>query len=424
MKRFFSLVLVLAMVMSLNTAVYSVNAAEIVGEVEMNISGMDRLTVSTAINDYFHSRKAFLLGQEDTINVPLQGVIDDEEVHKQRYESQSIVFVNSEIYICDIVSSDTQADAKVTETVTYLDSGVSSTATVTHDLFLALNDDNVPVVIHDGYYEMFSGFKSCAYVDEDSVATMNTVGGSGNCLVYTAEGELGEGEDADKSTKYGEWYAEYSGDTSFIAANWCVMFVSWCAKEANISNDVIYYIGGEDIMLDFFALQNRYYSRSVAINSLAPQVGDIIFFSWDGIQADHVGIVSNVDANTISVIEGNTPENNVAESVYNRNNASILGYAKPAYASADHTTTSGYAHDGEQHWLNCDNCGCEYEMGLHSLPNYYVDNATHHWKVCSTCGQETVRESHTFEDVHAGWVFMCTECGYVEENWGAREGAQ
>ena len=239
MKRFFSLVLGLVMVMSLNTAVYSVNAAEIVGEVEMNVSGMDRLTVSTAINDYFHSRKAFLLGQTDTINVPLQGVIDDEEVHKQRYASQGIVFVDSEIYICDIVSGDTQADAKVTETVTYLDSGVSSTATVTHDLFLALNDDNVPVVIYDGYYEIFSGFRSCAYVDEDSVATMNAVEGSGNCLVYTAEGELGVSENSDTSTKYGEWYAEYSGVSSFVTANWCVMFVSWCAKEANISNDVM-----------------------------------------------------------------------------------------------------------------------------------------------------------------------------------------
>lgn len=420
-RKVTAVILVLTLIL-LNA--YSINAAGIIGEMETSVSGMNRLTVSAALNNYFNSRKAFLLGQTDTINVPLQGVIDDEEVHKQRYESQSIVFVNSEIYICDIVSSDTQADAKVTETVTYLDSGVSSTATVTHDLFLALNDYNVPVVIHDGYYEMFSGFRSCAYVDEDSVATMNTVGGSGNCLVYTAEGELGEGEDADKSTKYGEWYAEYSGYDYFITANWCVMFVSWCAKEANISNDVIDYIGGEDLMLDFFDLQGRYYSRSVAVNSLAPTTGDIVFFTWGGQEADHVGIVRYVDASYIYVVHGNSSQNDVGFTTYNRNNSQIFGYAKPAYASTGHTYGSDYQKDGTQHWLECENCGCEYEMGLHSLPDYYVDNATHHWKVCSTCGQETVRESHTFEDVHAGWVFMCTECGYIEENWGAREGAQ
>ena len=46
-------------------------------------------------------------------------------------------------------------------------------------------------------------------------------------FVSIALDEEGYQEKSDGTTKYGEWYGLPSGD-------WCVMFVSWCANQADI----------------------------------------------------------------------------------------------------------------------------------------------------------------------------------------------
>ena len=393
-------------------SVFPVNAIEIIGELETGISGMDRLTVSAALNDYFDSRESFLLGEGDTLNVLLQGIEDDETVHRQMYDSQSLIYLGSAITIGDITFNDIQADAEVTETVSYVDDGVSKTATVEHDLFLALNDDNAPVVVYDGYYEMFSDFRSSAYVDEESVDVMSPRVGSGNCLVHVAETQVGYAEAADGYTKYGDWYDQEYNTTGFAKAHWCVMFVSWCAAQALIPETIIYKIANETTLKDFYINQGRYYSRSQATGTLSPQAGDIVFFANDHVKESHVGIVRYADSSNIYVVHGNAANDDVSLDTFSRTNPYVLGYAKPAYDATGHSSNSGYVHDGDEHWLNCCVCGCEYNKETHILPEFFEDNEVQHWKACETCDREVIREAHTFIEVLSGRVYICSECGY------------
>lgn len=81
--------LILAFVMIFCNA-FTINAVGIIGEMITDLPGLNRLTVSAALNDYFDSRKAFLLNQADTINVPLAGMVEDEAAHREEYISEDI----------------------------------------------------------------------------------------------------------------------------------------------------------------------------------------------------------------------------------------------------------------------------------------------------------------------------------------------
>lgn len=441
---------------------FSVNAVGIIGEMVTDISGLNRLTISAALNNYFNSREAFLLNQANTINIPLAGMVEDEAAHREKYVLEDIVFVDSSISIGDIVAGDTLADAEVTETVTYMKDGVTYTATVTHKLFLVPNDDNVPVVCADLYFEEFSSFRSCSYVDESRSSAMNSDEGSGSCIVYVAEGELGEDEDEKGETIYGKWFGHPDW-------TWCAIFVSWCANEANIATSII------PKTADPYDLKNdiAYYSRSDAVNANAPQTGDLVYFTWQGTNLDHVGIVRWADTSNVYVVHGNY-SNSVCFTTFSRTDARIMGYGKPAYVNAGHTNNLTRDFNTTQHWHSCANCGYvdEASIGTHSpesdyefndshhwidcigcaykcttaahtltysrLPSIhqascatcgYVDDweshttgssyksdETHHWKECSTCNQQVDREKHHFKEVLYGRVYMCIDCAYESDS--------
>lgn len=66
----------------------------------------------------------------------------------------------------------------------------------------------------------------------------------------------------------------------------------------------------------------------------SPQVADLVFFDWDndGV-ANHVGYVVEVTADEIVTVEGNAQNNECRSNRYPRNDARILGYCAPDYAS-------------------------------------------------------------------------------------------
>lgn len=73
-------------------------------------------------------------------------------------------------------------------------------------------------------------------------------------------------------------------------------------------------------------------TKKASRNSITPQAGDIILFSWDGDTVfDHVGFVNYTSGNTVYTIEGNTSFNNTVNSNYvnsgsrSYNSASIIG---------------------------------------------------------------------------------------------------
>lgn len=420
----------------------SVHAAGIIGEITTDTSGLNHLTVSAALNAYFNSREAFLLNQASTIDALFAG-IEDEAAHRETHAAKGIVFINSAISIGNIIAGDTYADAEVTETVTYVKDGVTNTATVTHKLLLGLDADNVPAVVYDGYYEAFSDFRSCSYVDEADTASPNYFVGSGSCVVHVAEGELGYTEGTNGYTKYGEWFNLVYGESlghDYTNETWCVMFVSWCAALAQIRESIIEHNANQTEMLNFFNGLGRYHTRTTAVNDWAPATGDLIFFADDRVNASHIGIVRYVDANYIYVVHGNNSQGKVAYMTVSRTNDWVLGYAKPAYDWPTHPFET--EADGEHHWLQCEICDYQQERSVHIFDSTYTVTSNYHWKKCSecyyrvdysehiasshysrdstfhwqncrTCGYDMMKVTHTFVQSEVGWTYECSVCGYT-----------
>lgn len=86
-------------------------------------------------------------------------------------------------------------------------------------------------------------------------------------------------------------------------------------------------------------------------DSYVPSIGDIIMYDWQDNgkgdnkgYPDHVGIVTNVSGNTITVIEGNK-NNAVGYRTLKVNGKNIRGYCLPDYASKASKTNSDVSVD-------------------------------------------------------------------------------
>lgn len=131
-------------------------------------------------------------------------------------------------------------------------------------------------------------------------------------IVAVARTQIGYREDSNNDTKYGEWYGlNYN--------SWCAMFVSWCARQANIPTSILKNSAGAGHSAAYF---NIPYQDGA---SFTPQRGDLFFTkSWS-----HVGLVDSVDGNTIITVEGNY-DNQV---ISLRRNKNELYFGTPAYTN-------------------------------------------------------------------------------------------
>ena len=147
-----------------------------------------------------------------------------------------------------------------------------------------------------------------------SAAYENTYYNSGNMrddIIGVALTQVGYSEGYNGYTKYGDWYG-------YPYLDWCGMFVSWCAKEADIPNSILNRTGLADP--DCFGLSyvDGYY--------YTPIKGDL-FFKKD---FSHVGLVYYTDGDYFYTIEGNTSDS-CARRSYPLGYYEILGYGIPAY---------------------------------------------------------------------------------------------
>lgn len=141
-------------------------------------------------------------------------------------------------------------------------------------------------------------------------------------IVEIALSQKGYQEGYNNDTKYGEWYGlNYNP--------WCAMFVSWCANQVGIPEDIIPKFAG--CTTGFKQMT----AMGITTNEhITPEKGDLIFFDWDiSGDYDHVGIVTEVKDGMVYTIEGNHNDC-VDEYKYPLNASYIKGYAKPRYDDA------------------------------------------------------------------------------------------
>lgn len=110
-------------------------------------------------------------------------------------------------------------------------------------------------------------------------------------------------------------------------AEWCAMFVSWCADQAGLID------AGAFPKFENCVWGANWFKDNAgwADGSAEPSPGDIIFFDWepDG-YPDHVGIVEKCEGGLVYTIEGNVNDD-CAQGHYYVGDTCIFGYGLPAY---------------------------------------------------------------------------------------------
>ena len=110
-------------------------------------------------------------------------------------------------------------------------------------------------------------------------------------------------------------------------AEWCAMFVSWCADQAGLID------AGAIPKFENCVWGANWFKDNAgwADGSAEPSPGDIIFFDWepDG-YPDHVGIVEKCEEGLVYTIEGNVNDD-CAQGRYYVGDTCIFGYGLPAY---------------------------------------------------------------------------------------------
>ncbi|WP_317312462.1 peptidoglycan-binding protein [Clostridium thermobutyricum] len=120
--------------------------------------------------------------------------------------------------------------------------------------------------------------------------------------------------EGDNRTPYNYWY--YGSDT---VAEWCAIFVSWCANfSGEIASGEIPKYASCGNGVDWYKSVGRFRD-----NSYTPNTGDIIFF-YEGFWC-HTCIVEYVDGNEIHTIEGNCA-NQVLRQVHQLGASNIGGF--------------------------------------------------------------------------------------------------
>lgn len=110
-------------------------------------------------------------------------------------------------------------------------------------------------------------------------------------------------------------------------AEWCAMFVSWCADQVGLLD------AGAIPKFENCVWGANWFKDNAgwADGSAEPSPGDIIFFDWepDG-YPDHVGIVEKCEEGLVYTIEGNVNDD-CAQGRYYVGDTCIFGYGLPAY---------------------------------------------------------------------------------------------
>lgn len=150
-------------------------------------------------------------------------------------------------------------------------------------------------------------------------------------ILEVAAKEIGTYEESKYShnVKYNTAY--YGGKVHNKYLNWCVVFLWWCFREANLSQ--LFFNGLKTASCNTLYNFMRLNTPCAYNGNNEVRRGDIVFYKFEKKTLDHVGIVEKIEGDIIVVIEGNTSEINEKRGVdrkKRRRSLIVCGY-HPAY---------------------------------------------------------------------------------------------
>ena len=180
-------------------------------------------------------------------------------------------------------------------------------------------------------------------------------------ILAVAFTQLGYTELEENDTRYGDWLG-------YPYQPWCASFVSWCARQADISTDIL--------KSSPRANPREYGIKSYAGSEYTPQPGDIFFTE----KYTHVGLVWYVEGDFFYCIEGNAkyhdyqveddPEVDSFHVRLNKRLISAHRFGVPEYlgTDGDHSYVKGTdtAHPHKTYY-RCSDCGDKYYTGYTAI---------------------------------------------------------
>ena len=264
-------------------------------------------------------------------------------------------------------------------------------------------------------------------------------------IIGVALTQVGYIEESGGVTKYGQWFGRPTAD-------WCGIFISWCAAQAGIPTSVLRKNGLASPSGFGFS---TYYSGS----QYTPKPGDLFFTPSRSGGFSHAGIVYYVDGEYFYTLEGNTWVGSSPHGVmtkqrvlrdyvfvspnYNGSGGSLpascshswkddgivsaptctaggtknqvcskCGAKRTASISAKgHSYGDWTEKDEKSHQRTCGNCK-KVETKNHDDMKWLWDSAGH-WQECQTCLGQFQVEPHTY----AGECgTKCTVCEYASQD--------
>ena len=373
LKKLLSYILILAVVLA--STVLLASAAPTLGDMPSGIvtQEMNELTARAAVNTYFAERLTFLSGNSESIPSAVSPITNDELLHRNALIDGNISYISFTLEFLEINCWDDVAEVTVEETVIYLENLTQKSITVSHEIVLYNSNSEETVIGSDGYLDSIVNFESASYLtpNSDTLDPM-VAAGSSLCILHVAAGEVGYVEEAENTTKYGAWYG--------LQDEWCAMFVSWCAYNANVSTSVIMKNADPVEIKNQFSSQSRHYQSQAYEGTYTPVAGDLIFMRGTPSSPGHIGFVVSVSGNTVRVIDGNWGKK-VCDRQITLSNTDIVGYGHPNYGSSNHTGTTWHS-SATQHYKVCSNCSCAFSHAAH----IYNQKTPQSPYVCRICG--------------------------------------
>ena len=237
--------------------------------------------------------------------------------------------------------------------------------------------------------------------------TYENTGDQRKDILNIALSQMGYTELIRNDTKFGDW-------GGYPRQPWCANFVSWCARQAEVSQDII--------KKSPRARPDYFHVASYPGTEYTPQPGDLFFTR----ELTHVGFVWYVEGEFFYTVEGNAkfhdyqiPDDPEEDSYYVMSNKRLISdylFGVPAYeGGGDHTwvkeVSSAHPH---KEYYRCTDCGKLYYTGY---TGYMAD-----CRDCRTCGcldmdagyyivnsaaensPVKLRKSHSLSSDHVGYV--------------------
>ncbi|WP_218010905.1 CHAP domain-containing protein [Herbidospora mongoliensis] len=149
--------------------------------------------------------------------------------------------------------------------------------------------------------------------------------------------EIGYREQGGGYTKFGDWYNAVETDSDYSYQPWCDMFLSWGANQLGYSK----WFGEFS-----YTVAHAQWFQAQGAWGREPEPGAVVFFDWNGGGSvdgiDHVGLVTKVDGEDFTSIEGNSG-NMVKEQTHDLGAVVGFGYPEKILEQTTADTDSGAA---------------------------------------------------------------------------------